>query len=397
MSGLFEKRACPDSDVHSRCCMAGAIFASERAVAARSGAARRCSHGGSLDAVLPASPDLIADHPERAAVFVGEGVLMLGLDCAAQKTSDRSAAAAIDTYVRDYYDAHAQRGTAFTWSDEVTPAIAAATRLARGERTRERMVDDAVYYVFRAPRTRLQGAITHFGRSPLRHLSPPFPEAWVDTLFHVVPLLVRHGRFAGAAHELDEAAEQMLRFMRTVQDPQSGLVTHAFSEREPELMVVLQPPLAAKAFWLRGQGWVLASGVEAWAALHEAHPLRAELGERLRRLSRAVLAHQSSTGLFHTLVTRSDTYEETAGSALVIQALAYGARVKLFDDGARRAAMRGMRGLRAITRRDGERYEITGTSLGTNPWPEIYAYVPTASQVSYGVGAWLLAACELHP
>jgi len=338
----------------------------------------------------------IADHRASKLPFRwGQGVLMLGLDCTAQHTRDAGAAAAIDAYVRSYYESHDKRTTTFTWSDEVTPAIAAATRLARGERARQRVVDEAVHYVMHAPRTSVRGVITHFGRSPLRYLAPPFPDAWVDSLFHVVPLLIRHAQITNAARELDEAAEQVVRFMRVVQDPKTGLVTHAFSERDGT--VAPEPAIDAQAFWLRGQAWVLASGVEAWAALPEQHPLRTELGDRLVRLERAVTARQAPSGLFHTLVTRTDSYEETAGSALVVYALSRGVTAKLFDVPAQQAAARGMRGLLAIIEHDGERYEVTGTSLGTNPWPAIYAYVPTASQVSYGVGAWLLAACEQHP
>jgi unsaturated rhamnogalacturonyl hydrolase len=206
-----------------------------------------------------------------------------------------------------------------------------------------------------------------------------------------VPLLVRHGQLARAPAEIELAAEQVVRFMRAVQDP-SGLVTHAFSERDGA--VVTEPPLAARVFWLRGQGWVLASGIEVWAALPEDHPLRVELAERLQRLAGALIAQQSATGLFHTLVDRASTYKETAGSALVIAALSHGARAGLFDVRARAAAERGMRGLLAILVQDGER-SVPGTSLGTNPWPAIYELVPTAPQVSYGVGAFLLAACEL--
>lgn len=348
--------------------------------------------GSLVDAhMIGVARTFIAEHPAAELPFKwGEGVLMLGLDCAAQRARDEAARAEIDGYVRAYYEA--QRAVAFQWSDDVTPAIAAAARLARGESARRQVVDDAIDYVLSAPRTPVSGAIAHFGRSELRYLAPPLPDAWVDTLFHVVPLLVRHGQMVNASRELDEAAEQQLRFMRAVQDPHNGLVTHAFSERDGR--IELEPPLSADAYWLRGQGWVLYSGVEAWAALPEGHPLRAELAQRLQRLARALLAYQAPSGLFHTLVTRSDTYEETAGSALVIAALVRGARGGLLDAAASDAARRGMRGLIAIVDQHGPRYAVTGTSLGTNPWPAIYEWVPTAPQVSYGVGAWLLAACE---
>lgn len=356
------------------------------------------------DADLPALIDAhvtgiartwIAGHPAKGLPFKwGQGVLMLGLDCTAQRAAGTPLGEQLDGYLRAYYDAHAERGVAFTWSDELTPAIAAASRLARGEEARRQVVDDAVEYVLRAPRTPVRGVITHFGNSPLRYLAPPFPDAWVDSLFHVVPLLVRYAQIVNAPREIDEAAEQMLRFMRAVQDPHNGLVTHAFSEREGG--VARQPPFEADAYWLRGQGWVLASGVEAWAALHDEHPLRAELGDRLQRLARSLLVYQAPSGLFHTLVTRKATYEETAGSALVIAGLARGARVTLLDTPARDAARRGMRGLITIVDQQSERFIVTGTSVGTNPWPAIYEWVPVAPDVSYGAGAWLIAACEVR-
>jgi len=336
----------------------------------------------------------MSDRPAGELPFRwGEGVLMLGLDCAARTLHEDSGAREIDGYVRGYYEAHRARGIAFTWSDEVTPAIAAASRLARGEAAQQHVVDDAVQYVLHAPRTTTHGVITHFGRSPLRYLAPPFPDAWVDSLFHVVPLLVRHGQLVNASREIDEAAEQVVRFMRAAQDPRNGLVTHAFSERDGQL--VREPPFEADAYWLRGQGWVLASGVEAWAALPEEHSLRGELGDRLQKLARSLLVYQAPSGLFHTLVTRKDTYEETAGSALVIYGLARGGRVGLLEADALHAVGRGMRGLIAIVDHERDRFEVTGTSLGTNPWPAVYEHVPTAPQVSYGVGAWLLAACEV--
>jgi hypothetical protein len=61
---------------------------------------------------------------------------------------------------------------------------------------------------------------------------------------------------------------------------------------------------------------------------------------------------------------------------------------------------RGAQGLLSAVRRRGSRTEIAGTSLGTNPVQALYAWTPTADQVSYGVGAWLMAASavlELDP
>jgi hypothetical protein len=56
-----------------------------------------------------------------------------------------------------------------------------------------------------------------------------------------------------------------------------------------------------------------------------------------------------------------------------------------------------MRGLVGTLQQRGERLEVSGTSLGTNPSSTArgYARIGRANQVSYGVGAWLLAASAL--
>jgi unsaturated rhamnogalacturonyl hydrolase len=325
----------------------------------------------------------------------GEGVLMLGLQRASRNARDASARAAIDAYVHSYYAKQQGHEGAVTWSDRATPAIAAVERALLGDRTGRQAVKLALNYAMNGPRTATRGLVQHFGSSPLRHLSPPMPEAWVDSVFHVVPLLLRSAELVDEPRYREEAAKQLVGFLRALQEPHSGLLAHAYSDAPKGERGGPVPPFNEHAYWARGQGWMLASGADVWLALPREHVLRPEIEHRMKKLEKAVRAHQGKSGLFHTLIERRDVYQETAGSALILYGMSRGARYGLYGVETKRAVERGARGLLSILRRKGDRVEVPGTSLGTNPVPAIYAYVPTAAQVSYGVGAWLLAASEM--
>jgi rhamnogalacturonyl hydrolase YesR len=75
--------------------------------------------------------------------------------------------------------------------------------------------------------------------------------------------------------------------------------------------------------------------------------------------------------------------------------MAHGLRAGLFDDETRDAATRGGEGLLSRLRKSGASTRVTGTSIGTNPVAGLYRFVPVRDQVTYGVGAFLLAASEI--
>jgi unsaturated rhamnogalacturonyl hydrolase len=136
--------------------------------------------------------------------------------------------------------------------------------------------------------------------------------------------------------------------------------------------------------------------VEVLAELPTGHPLRAELVERAQKLAAALhKVAEPSNGLFHTLLLDRDSYLETAGSALIVYGLARGVRAGLLGEADASLARRGMRGLLGVLESHPSGMEVSGTSLGTNPNVRRYKTIRRKNQVSYGVGAWLLAASEL--
>ncbi len=314
----------------------------------------------------------------------GEGVAAFGLLELARVTGDERYPA----YVLRYLERHRDEvdPPLYYWNDDLTPALSAVLLALREEAPVAPLIDGAVHYIFETgPRTP-SGGLRHLGQLPFFVIA----DLWVDSLFHLIPLLVRLEALQAEAGHLDEAVHQTLLFARVLQDPESGLFTHAWID-DTEVPV---PAFEARAFWARGNGWALAALVDLLAALPAEHPARAELLARTRLLADAVGELQHPSGLWHTLLLDETTYLETAGSALLTYALARGVRHELLPRRSRHPARRGMRGLLTRVHEDASGTVVTGTSGGTLPVADLYAAVPVADQLPHGVGAWLLAASE---
>jgi len=317
----------------------------------------------------------------------GEGVLAFGLEQAYQATGDP----ALRDYLRAYLRAHSARGVEVTWSDRATPGLVAIERCLDGDVEFAPLAAQAVRYIMSGPRS-ASGMLLHLGHAYPKLVRAVFPEVWVDSLFHVVPTLMRYSRWTSEPRYRDEGARQLVLFLRALTDPRSGLVAHAFNDA-PRAEPV--PPFESGAFWARGNGWALATLVDALGWLPAQHSSRAELIEMTRRLAARLCALQAESGLFHTLLLEPESYRETAGSGLILFGVARGLRLRLLPLTARAVLERGGKGLWSIVRRSGSEAVVTGTSLGTNPIESLYRRIPTSDQISYGVGAWLLAATEL--
>lgn len=359
--------------------------------------------GATRQRVLPAATDLaaalsestravaltwIADQPATELAWNwGEGVLAFGVERAFRSTND----ARLGNYVREYLRHHQRLGVSVTWSDQATPGLAAVALARRGEAEFAPLVDAVIRYAEHAPRTKT-GLVRHLGAAYPETIQRLFPDAWVDSVFHLVPTLMRYGAWKRQPAALAEGARQLLLFARLLGDPVTGLVTHACNDSGSHEPV---PAFAERAFWARGNGWMLATLVDALAFLPRTHPGHEELLGFARRLAASLAELQAPSGLFHTLLLDPESYEETAGSALILFGMARGVRLGWFDANTRTRVLHGARGLWQVVRREGDRQLVTGTSLGTNPVELLYRWTPTAEQISYGVGAWLLAATEV--
>lgn len=325
----------------------------------------------------------IADHPPDSMRWDwGEGVLAFGMLELARTTGETR----FEDYVRSYVAYHDAAGISYRMNDQLTPALSAAILLLREGGAYPEAFDGALNYIFaEAPRTP-SGGLRHLGLVPIDFIA----DLWVDSLFHFVPLLVCAHLLDPQPRYLDEAAWELLLFAEHMQDPSTDLFTHAWRDVE-DLQV---PSFAEGMWWARGNGWVFAAMVDLLAVLPAEHPAYAEILRRCRALDAALRRAQAADGRYHTVLLDAATYPEPAATGLITYAMARGARQRILGSATWRAAQSGMQGLQTtlLIDADSGRIEVDGTSLGTIPIARLYATIPTDKQVSYGVGAWLLAA-----
>jgi unsaturated rhamnogalacturonyl hydrolase len=151
------------------------------------------------------------------------------------------------------------------------------------------------------------------------------------------------------------------------------------------------------AYWLRGNGWAVASLAAILEALPEGHADRGELRAILERTARALAPLQRPSGFWSTVVNRR-TYAESSGTLLLAYGFAKAARRGDLGAEYRAIAERAFEAV-ASSLEDRERGpSLPGISAATMPYPFVgYTVIPRRSDLPYGVAALLFAAMELGP
>ncbi len=152
-------------------------------------------------------------------------------------------------------------------------------------------------------------------------------QIWVDCLDVDGPFLVRLGRITGDEKYTRQGLEEILGYTWALQvedsEEHSGLFWHGY-----EMNCGNNGQL-----WARGNGWALMGLVETLKLLPEACKARPELTERLQRLCAALKRHQHADGLWHTVITRPETYLESTLAVMTAFAWREAFEVSLLDEG----------------------------------------------------------------
>ena len=292
-----------------------------------------------------------------------------------------------DIRYRDYYrawiDHHIDHGYEITMSDRCPPALAALALYEESCDPRYgAVVDDVLTYLYEVtPRTE-HGGISHMGTVDV------FGETlWVDSLFMFGNVLIRYGELTGSERALSEFSAQYGIFADLLQE-EGGLFTHAWGWGGQDEGV----------FWARGNAWVTAAGYEylrARAARGESdEPIRASLA---RQVEAIVASQDPDTGLWWTVMSRpGEIYLETSASALFALGMARGYRLGLLDDAVLPTIEHAMQGVESKIVMDGQDRPVVTDISGptTGGGFEDYAKVALEDDISYGVGAVILALME---
>jgi rhamnogalacturonyl hydrolase YesR len=209
---------------------------------------------------------------------------------------------------------------------------------------------------------------------------------WLDDLYMSVPALSQMYVLTGDQKYLDDAARQIIQFNERMFVKEKGLYMHAWiQEMDPH-----------PAFhWGRANGWAAVAAAELLSVMPENHPQRAKILELYKAHMRGLAGCQGINGLWHQLLDRNDTYEETSASAMFVYAIARGINRGWLD----RLAYGPMASLgwNAVAKQVNDKGQVENTCVGTGMGfePTFYQYRPVSPYAAHGYGPVFLAGAEM--
>jgi rhamnogalacturonyl hydrolase YesR len=147
------------------------------------------------------------------------------------------------------------------------------------------------------------------------HSDPQRGRIWVDALFMVTPLMAKAGRYLDDPTYYDDVLAQFTGFSAKLRSPTVGLYHQGWNWHGEG---------ASPGYWGRANGWVAMAMVEVLDTIPEGYPGRDELLELFQDFAAALAERQGGFGMWHQLLTRPDSYEETSATGMIMYALSKG-------------------------------------------------------------------------
>lgn len=214
---------------------------------------------------------------------------------------------------------------------------------------------------------------------------------WADALYMVMPVMTRLHKITDNPLYLEKLHEYLSCSDSIMYDPQEGLYYRDGRYVYPKH----KTSNGKKDFWARGDGWVFAGLARVLADLPETDKYRNEYMERFQRMAVAIIACQQPGGYWTRSMTDPDFApgQETSGTAFFTYGLLWGMNNGYLDKATYKpAAEKAWNYLATVALQPdgsvgyvqpiGDR-AIAGQVIDVN------------STADFGVGAFLLAACEM--
>jgi unsaturated rhamnogalacturonyl hydrolase len=221
-------------------------------------------------------------------------------------------------------------------------------------------------------------------------------QLWLDGIYMSQPFLVRYGQmFGDEKYTEDEAVKQILVYHRHLQDPNKGLLYHAYDESGKQPWA--DPTTHHSSyFWCRAIGWYGMATVDILDVLPKNDPARKDLITILSSLASDLKKYQDpTTGLWYQIVDQPNTngnWQETSSSAMFTYILDVSVKRGYISKKYKRIAEKGYRGVlsKVSTRADGST-DIADICEGTNVSDLNYYFNRRRNTDDFhGLGAFLL-------
>ena len=208
---------------------------------------------------------------------------------------------------------------------------------------------------------------------------------WADDLYMGLSFLVRTGKLTEETKYFDDAARQVINFHKHLFNENMGLMHHCWYSDLNRKGVAL---------WGRANGWAILAQVDLLDYLPDDHPQRDTLITLFQKHILGVAKYQSSEGLWHQLLDKTDSYLETSCSAMFTYSIARAVNKGYLDQRYMTIAERGWEGILTKIRSDGQ---IEGVCAGTVVSEDLVHYYnrPAPLNDIHGIGFVILAGIEV--
>ncbi len=208
---------------------------------------------------------------------------------------------------------------------------------------------------------------------------------WADDLYMSVPYLARMGKFTGDSKYFDFAIKQVESFTNYIYDAPVGLYHHAFYNDEN---------MNGVAHWGRCNGWVALAQVELLNNLPADHPKRATLIKLLQRQITGFSRYQDANGMWHQILDKPDSYEESSVTAMFVYTVAKAVNEGWINKRFISIAQNGWDALAKKVTADGQ---VPDICIGTSIEEDIRYYYSRPKELNdtHGLGAFLMAGAEM--
>jgi unsaturated rhamnogalacturonyl hydrolase len=208
---------------------------------------------------------------------------------------------------------------------------------------------------------------------------------WADDLYMSVSLLARMGKLTGDTKYFDDAVKQVLQFHKYLWDNNKQIYYHCYYTDTQHNGV---------AYWGRCNGWMMMAQADLLSVLPQNYPKRALLLNMFQQQAIGIARYQSQSGLWHQLLDKTDSYEETSCSAMFTFSIARGVNRGWLEPDFAQVANFGWKGILSKITEEGD---VTAICPGTGIAPSLPVYYsrPQEKNTPMGEGPVLRAGAEI--
>ena len=241
---------------------------------------------------------------------------------------------------------------------------------------------------------RLLPVIHAIGDAVMNHI-PRFPDGtyfrvktmWADDLYMSCPFLARLFRLTGDKTYEEQVHLQVEGFRKRLWIEKEQIFSHIYFTEEEQMSGIP---------WGRGNGWIAVTLTEILTLLPKENPHWNEELRLYQSFMQGILACQDSSGMWHQVLNRPDTYQETSCTAMFLLSIARGINHGWLDAESYLPCVR--KAWIAILQYSVDAVgDVYGVCLGSGcaKDADYYKQLPTKKNDDHGTGIVMMAAVEM--